>query len=310
MRKYIVQTHSITADYIREDAVAAAGAGGLTDSTIDPVACTGVDPRIRVLSGGYVANPGWPDGEFDNGNNQSLIICVDFGEASFLFTGDMEETTIETLVNHWAGTGMLDVDVWEVGHHGSHNGVTPPLMAAMTPEVAVISMGAGVGTGAVDRLEIRTPPQGCRGDPRGRRFGVSQSSGDGAGGRRFVDVQRLSDSEGGLRHGLGRGRDGASRQFRRADGPARTVRRLAAVSPPVANALLPPRWSAHEGIPSAQTNSDARAWLPKSASTIPWKCRRRTELARPRARHHFGSTITQAHCRPGFRIWTRCGAEP
>ncbi len=126
---------------VLEPAVSAAGSEGLTDPVIDPVDCQGTDPKVHILSGGYLDNPGWPDGDFDNGNNQSLVIRVDFGKASFLFTGDMEDTALETLVNHWGASGELDTDVWEVGHHGSYNGTTPALLAAITPEVAVISMG-------------------------------------------------------------------------------------------------------------------------------------------------------------------------
>jgi competence protein ComEC len=35
----------------------------------------------------------------------------------------------------------LDVDVYEVGHHGSHNATTDELLSAMTPEIAIISCG-------------------------------------------------------------------------------------------------------------------------------------------------------------------------
>ena len=131
----------IALEDIHEPAVVAAGAQGLTDHVIDPVDCQGVDPEIHILSGEYDINPGWSAANFENGNNQSLVIRVDFGQASFLFTGDMEETAIPTLMGHWQGTSMLDADVWEVGHHGSANGTTPALLAAITPEVAVISMG-------------------------------------------------------------------------------------------------------------------------------------------------------------------------
>jgi beta-lactamase superfamily II metal-dependent hydrolase len=132
---------TIRLEDILEPAVVAAGGKGLTDHVIDPVDCQGTDPQIHVLSGGYLDNPGWPDGDFDNGNNASLVIRVDYGEASFLFTGDMEETAIETLLDRWNGSGALNTDVWEVGHHGSYNGTTPSLLAAITPRVAVISMG-------------------------------------------------------------------------------------------------------------------------------------------------------------------------
>ncbi|OYZ12555.1 MAG: hypothetical protein B7Y36_03385 [Novosphingobium sp. 28-62-57] len=123
------------------DAMVDASTRGLSNEVIDPVSCPDVDPSIRVLSASYAQNPGWPDGEFENGNNQSLVIRIDYGQASFLFTGDMEETALETLVEKYAGTHALDVDFYEVGHHGSHNGTTAELVNEMTPKAAVISMG-------------------------------------------------------------------------------------------------------------------------------------------------------------------------
>lgn len=53
----------------------------------------------------------------------------------------MEETALETLIDKYAETRMLDVDFYEVGHHGSHNGTTAELLEAMSPKAAVISMG-------------------------------------------------------------------------------------------------------------------------------------------------------------------------
>jgi len=114
---------------------------GLSNGDIDPISCEACDPRIRILSSIPSENPGWPPGEYANENNQSLVIRIDFGESSFLFTGDLEEPAIETLVDAYEGTGTLDVDVYHVGHHGSHNGTTASLIGAMTPAAAVISMG-------------------------------------------------------------------------------------------------------------------------------------------------------------------------
>ena len=117
------------------------GGDGLTNQVIDPVNCAGTDPRVRVLWGSVDADPGWSSGAFDNGNNHSVVVRVDFGESSFLFTGDLQEDAVEDLVATYQGTGTLDVDVYQVGHHGSHNGTTRELMEAMTPAVAVIAMG-------------------------------------------------------------------------------------------------------------------------------------------------------------------------
>jgi competence protein ComEC len=122
---------------------AAAGRRGLTDRDIDPVACPVRDPAVRVLGGRFDENPGWPEGEFENQNNHSLVTRVDFGTASFLFMGDLEEAAIELLVEHYgdAEGGPLDTDVLQVGHHGSHNATTADLLDAVTPRVAVIPVG-------------------------------------------------------------------------------------------------------------------------------------------------------------------------
>ncbi|MEG3145033.1 MBL fold metallo-hydrolase [Sphingomonas sp. RT2P30] len=134
-------TPAISALGVTEDMVLAAGAGGLTNAVIDPVNCSDGDPQFHVLSGSYAVNPGWPDGEFDNGNNKGIVIRLDYGKSSFLFTGDMEDTALETMVQHYAGTATLDVDVYTVGHHGSYNGTSKELVDAMTPKIAVMEMG-------------------------------------------------------------------------------------------------------------------------------------------------------------------------
>lgn len=136
-------THApqIPAVEVTNDAIDAAGPNGLAGPVVDPVACARVDPDIRILSGSHNDNPGWPDGDLENGNNHSLVIRVAYGKAKFLFTGDLEEPAIETLVARYQASDLLNVDVWEVGHHGSQNGTTQSLLAAMSPEIAVISMG-------------------------------------------------------------------------------------------------------------------------------------------------------------------------
>ena len=114
---------------------------GVTNDDIDPIKCNTCDPRIAILSGRLTENPGWPHRKFDNKNNHSLVARIDFGESSFLFTGDMEEDAIETFVDWYDDTTTLDVDVYQMGHHGSHNATTVSLIEAMTPEIAVISAG-------------------------------------------------------------------------------------------------------------------------------------------------------------------------
>jgi competence protein ComEC len=122
------------------------GPEGGSDGIIDPIRCDDVDPEIRVLWGQLAVDPGWKETPwgtkpFDNENNHSVALRVDFGRASFLFTGDLEEEALDAFVGRYHRTGLLDVDVYKVGHHGSRNGTTEGLVRAMTPRVAVLSMG-------------------------------------------------------------------------------------------------------------------------------------------------------------------------
>jgi competence protein ComEC len=116
-------------------------AGGLTSSLIDPIgSCTAstIDPRIRVLWGQMGAG----DAGAGNPNNNSLAIRVDFGQFSLLVDGDLQEEGIHGLLGKYAADPqLLDVDVWEVGHHGSHNATTADLVKALSPKLAVICMG-------------------------------------------------------------------------------------------------------------------------------------------------------------------------
>lgn len=135
------EARSIELRQIADTEVVAAGRDGLTGPVIDPFDCEGTDPRIRVLAGRHDVNPGWSKRTFTNKNNHSLVTRIDFGSSSFLFTGDLEHRAIELLVHRYHGTDLLDVDVYQVGHHGSHNGTTVNLIEAMSPQITVFSVG-------------------------------------------------------------------------------------------------------------------------------------------------------------------------
>jgi beta-lactamase superfamily II metal-dependent hydrolase len=122
------------------------GDAGITDAVIDPVDCAPVDPRIVALSGGFGSDPGWGDTAYDrphfaNENNHSVVLRVDFGRASVLLPGDLEDVAQRTLVERYRGSTPLDVDLYVVGHHGSANGTSVELVSAMTPHLAAIPMG-------------------------------------------------------------------------------------------------------------------------------------------------------------------------
>jgi competence protein ComEC len=118
---------------------------GLHDDSVDPLRCETCDPRITILSGQWDQNPGWPSEEFKNNNNHSLVIRVEFGESSFLFSGDLEVDAIKSFLSYYelddTPSDVLDADVYHVGHHGSHNATTRGWLSAMSPTIAVISCG-------------------------------------------------------------------------------------------------------------------------------------------------------------------------
>lgn len=94
----------------------------------------------------------------ENENNDSLVVLVNYKEATFLFVGDAEThkdkvcmAEIPELVEFYRQNKLLDVDVYKAGHHGSHNGTSDALMQAMSPEISVISAG-DLETRAPDRF--------------------------------------------------------------------------------------------------------------------------------------------------------------
>ena len=71
----------------------------------------------------------------DNLNNSSLVLRLDYKDASFLFMGDAEREELESL------SADLSADVLKVGHHGSANATTQEFLDKVKPQIAVISCG-------------------------------------------------------------------------------------------------------------------------------------------------------------------------
>ncbi len=118
------------------------GNTGFTNAVIDPVNCEGTNPVIKILWGTSVTKPsGWTDDDFDNENFHSLAIRIEYGTSSFLITGDLEDKAQAKLITKFGSTGLLNADVYLVGHHGSKNGSSVSLLSKITPKVALIGVG-------------------------------------------------------------------------------------------------------------------------------------------------------------------------
>ncbi len=126
----------------------------LHNKVLDPFStCNGVNPNVAALWGRVPTDPGWGTDydkpRFDNENNHSVVTRVDFGAASVLITGDLEDAAIPDMLAA-RKAGSFDVDAYVVGHHGSENGTTVDLLRAITPQWALI------GAGPPDRQESWT----------------------------------------------------------------------------------------------------------------------------------------------------------
>ena len=115
---------------------------GLTSHVIDPINChkggSGVDPKISAFWGRVHSDQAWAT----DPNNNSVVLRVAFGKSVFLFMGDLRDHGISAMLDAYSDDlSMFDADVLKVGHHGSANGTTADLVAAVTPKIAVIQSG-------------------------------------------------------------------------------------------------------------------------------------------------------------------------
>ena len=75
---------------------------------------------------------------YSDPNNGSLVLRVDYGGTSFLFTGDMEQNAEADLMDSGAN---VRADVLKAGHHGSPTSSSEAFLEAVAPSIAVISVG-------------------------------------------------------------------------------------------------------------------------------------------------------------------------
>jgi beta-lactamase superfamily II metal-dependent hydrolase len=73
-------------------------------------------------------------------NDSSVVLSVDYGDSAWLFAGDVQVAGEENMIE--AGQAH-HVNVLKVAHHGSCTGTSEAFLAAVSPEMAVISVGQG-----------------------------------------------------------------------------------------------------------------------------------------------------------------------
>lgn len=82
-----------------------------------------------------------PVKSYADANNTSIVLRVDYGETTFLFTGDMETDAENDMLDYWEGQIDWNADVLKVGHHGSNTSTGYRFLNEVNPEYGVISVG-------------------------------------------------------------------------------------------------------------------------------------------------------------------------
>ena len=120
-------------------------------------------------------------------NDTSIVLKIQYGKTSFLFTGDAEREAELAIVD----SGLdRSATVLKVGHHGSHTSTSYLFLRDIAPKYAVISVGSDNSYGhpteeTLSRLQdadvtvYRTDLQGdivCTSDGKNVRFKVEKNS--------------------------------------------------------------------------------------------------------------------------------------
>ena len=79
--------------------------------------------------------------DYEDVNDLSLVLMVEFGDTRFLFTGDMEQLAEGHMLDYWGEDFDWHADVLKIGHHGSYSSSGYRLLREVAPTWGIISCG-------------------------------------------------------------------------------------------------------------------------------------------------------------------------
>ncbi len=145
----------------------ARGAGNSDSAALETARSLVGSEGVREIGLGSVLNVGrlridvvWPGAPVQDpaSNGASVVLKVSESRFTAVLTGDAESEVLSPLVS----SGQLgDIDVLKIGHHGSSGAVSAADLAALRPEYALISVGAGNRFGHPTRATL-TSSRRCR----------------------------------------------------------------------------------------------------------------------------------------------------
>ena len=93
---------------------------------------------VASINGVTISSLNGDTGVARSHNNSSMVLRFNFGNASLLFTGDIESAGERAMLENRAD---LHATILKVPHHGSATSSTAAFIAAVRPQAAVISDG-------------------------------------------------------------------------------------------------------------------------------------------------------------------------
>ncbi len=100
------------------------------------------EPGYTFAVGGALVTLLGPVKSYAETNDTSIVARVEFGDRSFLFTGDMETAAENDMLDYWEGReDLFQADVLKVGHHGSNTSTGYRFLNTVDPVYGIISCG-------------------------------------------------------------------------------------------------------------------------------------------------------------------------
>ena len=99
-------------------------------------------PGDTMTLGGAEVTVLGPVMSYPEPNDTSIVLRLDYGDTAFLFTGDMEKTAENDMLDYWEARGydnVVSADVLKVGHHCSDTSTGYRFLYMVEPEYGIIS---------------------------------------------------------------------------------------------------------------------------------------------------------------------------
>ncbi len=115
----------------------------VTKTEAQGLSLTVPQPGDQFLLGSATVTVLGPVKDYEEPNDTSIVLQITYGESDFLFTGDMEVTAENDMLDYWGDAMDWNSEVLKVGHHGSDTSSGYRFVYEVNPGYGVISVGEG-----------------------------------------------------------------------------------------------------------------------------------------------------------------------